>query len=197
MRAFRLFAAFAAALFLCGCLPPTTTHPVGSTVGLANDPALVGLWRGKMENDDNGRPVYFHFLPTLEGDITVVMVQGGNEPDGDWTIAKITTSNLGGNHFMNATTTFADGHADDTFASGETAPILYRFDGQGHLLLALMDEDTTKAAIQAHKLEGTVEQGQFGDAKITADAKKLDAFMASKKGLALFSARFASLTKVE
>jgi len=197
MRIFRLSAVFAAALFVLGCLPPTTTHPVGSTVGLANDPALVGLWRGKMENDDNGRPVYFHFLPSLDGAISVVMVQGGNEPDGDWTIATITTSNLGGNHFMNATITFADGKTDDTFKPGETVPILYRLDGQGHLLLTMMDEDETKAEIQSGKITGTVEQGQFGDAKIMEDPKKLDAFMASKKGLALFRARFATLTKIE
>jgi hypothetical protein len=196
MHIIRISALFAAALFLLGCLPPTTKHPVGSTVGLANDPALVGLWRGKMESDEE-RPVYFHFLPTLEGSITVVMVQGGNEPDGDWMIASVTTATLGANHFMNAAINFADGKADETFAPGETAPILYRFDGPGHLVLLTMDEDETKAAIQAGKITGKVEQGQFGDAKITADPKKLDAFMASKKGVALFTERLATLTKIE
>jgi hypothetical protein len=60
-----------------------------------------------------------------------------------------------------------------------------------------MDEDATKAAIQAHKIAGTVEQGQFGDATITAAPKDLDAFLSTKKGAALFGERFATLTKME
>ena len=197
MRILKLSALFGAVLFLLGCLPPTTSHPVGSSVGLAIDPALVGLWRGKMENSSDARDVYFHFLPTTQGTITVLLVQAGSEPDGDWSSATITTATLGGNHFMNAVITFSDGKADETFAADTTTPLLYRIDAQGKLILYMLDEDATKAAILSNKITGTVEQGQFGDAKITADPKKLDAFMMSKKGLALFSERFATLTKIE
>ena len=187
----------AAALLLTGCYPPTTTHPVGTTVGLANDPALVGLWRAKMDSSDDERPVYFHFLPSGDNTITVVMVQGGDKPDGDWTVAGATTVNLGANHIMNAQLQFSDGKpADEDMARG-TVPLLYRFDGPTHLSLFLMDEDATKAAIKAHRITGTVEEGQFGDAVITAQPKELDAFMASKRATQLFGERFATLTRIE
>ena len=189
------FLAVAAALLLAGCYPPMTTHPVGTTTTIANDPALTGLWRGKSDQSDE-RGLYFHFLPAGDNTITVVMVQAGGEPDGDWMVATITTATLGGNHIMNAQLKFSDGKAEDDDRPG-TIPLLYRFEGPGRLALYLMDEDATKAAIKAHKIAGTVEPGQFGDATITASPKELDAFLATKKGAALFGERFATLTKME
>lgn len=190
------FLATALTLLLASCFPPTTTHPVGTAAGIANDPALVGLWRGKMQNDEQ-RDVYFHFLPSGDGTITVVLVQGGAEPDGDWSVASVTTTAVGGNHIMNARLTFNNGKADEEDMGRNTIPLLYRFEGSNRLVLYLMDEDATKAAIRAHKIAGTVEPGQFGDATITASPRELDAFMASKKGTALFGERFATLTKME
>jgi hypothetical protein len=190
------FFAVAAALVLAGCFPPTTTHPAGTTTAMANDPALTGLWRGKSDQSTDDRGLYFHFLPTADNTITVVMVQAGAEPDGDWMVASITTATLGGNHIMNAQMKFSDGKADEDNHPG-TIPLLYRFEGPNRLVLYLMDEDATKAAIQAHKITGTVEQGQFGDATITASPKELDSFLATKKGAALFGERFATLTKME
>lgn len=190
------FLAAALALWLASCFPPTTTHPVGTTAGLANDPALVGLWRGKMENDED-RDVYFHFLPGTDGTITVVLVQGGTQPDGDWSVASVTTAAVGNNRIMNARLTFSGDKVDEEDMARNTMPMLYRFEGPNRLVLYLMDEDATKAAIQAHKIVGIVEPGQFGDATITASPKDLDAFMASKRGTALFGERFATLTKME
>lgn len=190
------FLAAALSLLLAACFPPTTTHPVGTTAGLANDPALSGLWRGRMQNDEQ-RDVYFHFLPATDGTITVVLVQSGTEPDGDWSVASITTATVGNNHIMNARLTFSGGKADEEDAARNTMPLLYRFEGPNRLVLYLMDEDATKAAIQTHRIAGTVEPGQFGDATITASPKDLDAFMASKRGTALFGERFATLTKME
>lgn len=190
------FLAAATLLLLAGCYPPTTTHPVGTTAGLSNDAALTGLWHGKMHNDE-GHDVYFHFLPQSDGTITVVMVQGGSEPDGDWSVAAVTTATLGANHFMNAQLLYDGGSAEDKNAPHGNVPLLYRMDGPNRIALFLMDEDAAKAAIQAHDISGTVEPGQFGDAAITAEPKELDAFMASRKGIALFGERFATLTKIE
>ncbi|MBS0278371.1 MAG: hypothetical protein JSR81_12180 [Proteobacteria bacterium] len=190
------FLAAATLLLLAGCYPPTTTHPVGTTAGLSNDAALTGLWRGKMHNDE-GHDIYFHFLPQSDGTITVVMVQGGSEPDGDWSVAAVTTATLGANHFMNAQLLYDGGSAEDKNAPHGNVPLLYRMDGPNRIALFLMDEDAAKAAIQAHDISGTVEPGQFGDAAITAEPKELDAFMASRKGIALFGERFATLTKIE
>jgi hypothetical protein len=198
MRFVRLFTLLGAALLLQACLPPATTHPVGTTVGLHNDPALTGLWRGKMENGDkNERGAYFHFLPRLDGGITVVLVQAGDKPDGDWSVASITTATLGVNHFFNAKLTVTGDKPDSEDATPNTMPMLYRFDGSKRLTLFFMDEDMTKAAIHSGAIKGTVEPGQFGDATITADPKSLDSFMATKKAAALFGAKFATLTKME
>jgi hypothetical protein len=190
------FLAVTAALLLAACFPPTTTHPVGTTVGLANDPTLTGLWRGKMQNDDE-RDVYFHFLPSSDGTIAVVLVQAGTQPDGDWSVAAVTTAILGPNHFINAQLQFSDGKADDEDMARGTVPLLYRFESANRIVLYLMDEDAAKDAIQTHKIAGTVEQGQFGDATITASPQDLDAFMATRKGASLFGERFATLTKME
>jgi hypothetical protein len=77
-----------------------------------------------------------------------------------------------------------------------TVPVLYRWDGK-HLVLYLMDEKATKAAINAKRIAGTVESGEFGDATITADQATLDAFMAGREGTALFSSKFAVLTRMD
>jgi hypothetical protein len=196
MRFIRVLMLFGAALLLPGCLPPMTSHPVGTTAGIVNDPALTGLWRARMQNSGDDPDVYFHFLPKDDGTITVVMVQGGSNVNSDWSVASITTAKVGSNHILNAKLTFSDDKpvADD---STDTTPLLYRSDRKGHLLLSLMDEDATKDAIQSGAIKGLVEQGQYGDVKITADPKSLDAFMGSARGAALFSAHFATLTKIE
>ena len=199
MRFNRLLTLLGMTLLLQACLPPATTHPVGSTVGLRNDPALTGLWRAKMENGDPGeRDAYFHFLPRLEGGIAVVLVQAGNKPDADWSVASITTATLGANHVINAKLAVSGDRpdAEDT-TTPNTMPMLYRFDGPRRLTLFFMNEDATKAAIKSGAIKGTVEPGQFGDATITADPKSLDAFMATKKAAALFGEKFATLTKME
>jgi hypothetical protein len=98
---------------------------------------------------------------------------------------------------MNAELTFSDGHASEgNDQPPGTIPALYRIEG-GHMTLYLMDEDATKAAIRAHAIAGSVGEGQFGDAVITASPKDLDAFLASRKGTALFGERFATLTRME
>lgn len=195
MRIVPFLAAAAAAVLLTACYPPTTTHPVGTTVGLASDPALAGVWRGKTGNSDDERDIYFHFLPQGDNTITVVMVQAGTEPDGDWSVATVTTATLGNNHILNAQLQFSDGKPDDNDPPRGTVPVLYRFESPNRLVLYLMDEDATKAAIRAHQITGTVEEGQFGDATITATPKELDAFMASRRGAALFREHFATLTR--
>lgn len=197
MRVAPIFAVLTAAISLSACLPPATTHPVGTTAGIANDPALAGLWRGKTGSSDDERDIYFHFLPQSDNTIMVVMVQAGPEPDGDWSVASITTAALGDNRIINAAMRFADGKPDTDDNPHGTIPLLYRFEGANRLVLYLMDEDETKAAIRKHRIAGTVEEGQFGDATITAAPKELDSFMAGKRAAALFSEKFAILTKIE
>ncbi|HUB85323.1 MAG TPA: hypothetical protein VL971_06485 [Rhizomicrobium sp.] len=198
MKFIRLCALLGATLLLQACLPPATTNPVGTTAGLHNDPALTGLWRGRLADRSNGdeRDVYFHFLPKLGDTVTVVMVQAGDKPDGDWMVVSATTAAIRGNHFLNATLTHTEDKPDGDITPN-SFPMLYRFAGPHRLTLYFMDEDAVKDAIKSGAVRGTVSPGTMGDATITADPKSLDAFMASKRGLALFSKPYATLTKME
>jgi hypothetical protein len=198
MRFIRFWTLLGAALLLQACLPPATTHPVGTTTGLRNDPALTGLWRGKLADGDNDeRDVYFHFLPKLDSSITVVLVQAGSKPDGDWMVVSATTSVIQTSHFLNATLTHTENKSDDGDVTPNSFPMLYRYDGPHRLTLYFLDEDAVKDAIKSGVIRGTVTPGAMGDATVTADAKTLDAFMASKRGLVLFSKPYATLTKME
>lgn len=197
MRFIWLLTLLGATLLLQACLPPATSNPVGTTAGLHNDPALTGLWRGKLaENNDDERDVYFHFLPKLGDTITVVMVQAGDKPDGDWMVASATTAGLRGNHFLNAKLTHTEDQPAGADITPNSFPMLYRYAGPRRLTLYFMDEDAVKAAIQSGAIRGTVSAGTMGDATITADPKTMDAFMTSKRGLALFSKPYATLTKM-
>jgi len=182
-------------LLLAACYPPTTSHPVGSTSGLKLDPALTGLWKAP-PNDPDERGTYLHFLPKLDGTLTIIMVQSGDKPDADWSQIAATTGKAGANRYMNAQLLGSDGKPDKG-SPGGTVPVLYRFDAKGRLMLYLMNEDRTKAAIKAGKIKGTVGKGEYGDAVITLDAPSLDRFMASPAALALFAKPFLTLHRME
>jgi hypothetical protein len=194
MTKFRVALALFTALLLSACYPPTTSHPLGGTAATTPDPALLGVWKGAPRSAGE-RGVYFHFLGRLDGTITAIMVQTGNQPDGDYAVFKLTTVKLGANRFMNATPLSSDGKPDDGLHG--TVPVLYRIDAKGALTLCLMDEAATKAAIRAGKIKGTIGQGDDGDAVITADPAALDKFMQSPAALALFAKPSTTLKKVE
>lgn len=182
-------------LLLAACFPPTTTHPVGSTTGLKLDPALNGTWKADPPTAGE-RGTFYHFLPKLDGTLTVLIVQSGDEPDGDWNLVDLKTGKAGANRFMNAQLLSSDGKPEEG-SPGGTIPVLYRFDAKGHLILYLTDEAATKAAIRAGKLKGTIEKGDYGDAVITSDPAALDKFMASPAAAAIFVKPFATLHKID
>jgi hypothetical protein len=194
MTKFHVALALFTALLLSACYPPTTSHPLGGAAATTPDPALIGVWKGAPRSAGE-RGVYFHFLAQLDGTVTAIMVQTGNQPDGDYAVFTLTTVKLGANRFMNATLLSSDGKPD-TDQHG-TVPVLYRIDAKGTLTFYLMDEAATKAAITAGKIKGTVGQGSMGDAEITADPAALDKFMQSPAALALFIKPSIVLKKVE
>ena len=77
-----------------------------------------------------------------------------------------------------------------------TVPLLYRFGSDGRVSLFLVSEDKAKEAIQTGAVAGAIEPGDFGDVTLTAEPDDLDKFFASDDGAALFSEKFATLTKV-
>lgn len=193
----RLYAAAAisVALLLAGCLPVTSETPVGTTTGFRNDNALYGTWKGRME--DEKTETYFHFLPDKDGSITAVLVsaQGGKE-DAGWMTFALRTATLGTNRIMNAVEATDNGKPPEDAMKGANIPLLYTISNGRKLTLYLLDEDKAKDAIKAGKIAGTIEAGNFGDVKITANAGALDAFMATPEAAKLFKA-FIVLKKVE
>jgi len=194
----RMAAALCCTLALAACFPPVTTHPVGK-VDAQPDSDLVGLWKATMADADKGEDqAYFHFIRKGDGTLTVVIVSAKTKGDGDLMGARVTTAQIDGAKFLNASLLPMDREDKDAdLQPSGTVPLLYKRDGSHHLTLYMMDEDATKAAIKAGKIKGTVEPGQFGDATITADQPQLDAFMGSQAGLALFSDKFATMTRMD
>lgn len=186
--------ALVAALALAACYPPVTSHPIGTTAGLKQDPALEGTWKGM---DLQGKPGYAHFLARDNGAATmVVLVPAHGSGDADVVIAVVTSVRFGSFGYLNARLAQANGEDLKDQPPG-TVPVLYRIDAKGTMTLALMDETAAKAAIAAGRIRGTVEQGSMGDATITADPKALDAFFASPAAVALFAKPFFTLHKVD
>lgn len=196
MKMFRVELAGVLASLLVACFPPTTIHPIGASTGLKQDPLLVGLWRTtSTKPDDPG--AYFHFLPRHDGTISLVFVSAGNKPDANWISMELTTAKIGPNHFINTLFVSQNGKPNKD-SSHETIPLLYRFDPKGRMLLFLMDEGATSAAIKAGKLKGMFKRNDYDNAVITADAKALDAFMSTPAGTALFAGKpYFTLQKLD
>lgn len=183
MKFLRLAAVLCTALIATACLPVTTTTPVGSTVGFKPDPALVGLWKGHGQTIT--QTTYFSFFPRDDGTITVL----GQTPDGKdtgWGVYTVQTATLGQYRFMNAREVSSDGKPADDTESKKAFPLLYRINGDGALVIYLLDEKKTAAAIKAGKIAGTIEPGADGDIVLTAAAADLDAFFQTPDGRALF-----------
>lgn len=210
MKPFKLAFALGAALLAAACLPVTSKTPVGTTVGLGADPALIGTWKvipdkrpdkRKDNAQDGNEPGFIHFILAKDGTITALTVSSGTAGDaakshGEWSVFAATTAQLGQNHILNVHETSENGEASKE-EDANNIPILYRFGRGGKLTLYLIDEKQAKAAIAAGKIEGTVEAGDYGDVTLTAPADKLDAFFASEDGAALFKEELIALKRVK
>ena len=185
MKIHRIALAFAAAFLLAGCLPVTSKTPIGTTAGLGADEALYGTWKGHSQDADNKTDGYFHFMKGKDGTITALVVLAAGSQDDGWTAFNVRTAKLGANRTMNAAETFDKDAPAEGSLKNTNIPLLYTINGK-KLTLYLLDEDKVKEAIKAGKIAGTVESGNFGDVKITADGPALDAFMATPDAVKLF-----------
>lgn len=187
-------AAFAAFLTLglsaCVSLP----HPIGTSVGFKNDPALAGLWYGKSDKEDNDAG-YYHVLLNADDTMTLVGVAAhtASPEKGGWAVLTATTVVLGGNHYINGRELFEDGKPkDDAIVySG-----YYSLSGDVVTIYAL-DDRKVAAEVKAHHIAGTVTQGRFGqDVAITASAADVDKWLSSPGAPGLFAPLF-SLRRVK
>jgi hypothetical protein len=181
-------------LLLAACFPPMTTHPVGGA-SAGPELRLLGDWNAKMAQADPGKQDANFFFRMKGGRMHVLITQPGAMNHEDDMAAIVTAATVRGNVFLNAQLIAANKHQDMDSQPPGTIALLCKFDDARHVTLYLMDEDATKAAIRAGKIEGHVEPGQFGDATITARPGVLNAFVSSREGLALFSEKVATLTR--
>ena len=181
---------------LCACPPVTSKTPVGTTVKAVRDPALSGVWRGKVADGDVLST--FTFLPQDDGTYTVVLVSPPSAKDnGGFGVFGVETVTLGRFHFINARELTDDHKAAKGAMADNTIPLLYRLEGDNTLVLYMMDETAVHDAIKAGKIKGTIEEGQFGDVTLTASPGELDAYMASPAARALFTKPLVVLKRVK
>ncbi|HEY2070234.1 MAG TPA: hypothetical protein VGG48_11820 [Rhizomicrobium sp.] len=196
----RIAALSLAVLAAAACMPVTTTVPVGSTVGQAQDPLLTGMWKGR--DPSSGQSEYIAFFPKTDGTTTGLMMEPGGKSSGAMGFSFQTVA-LGTNHFMNVRLIKIDEKAvddkatdtPDSASSANTFPVLYRVTGDGSFVPYLLDEKRTAAAIKAGKIAGTIGPGNYGDIAITASAADLDAFFQTPDGRALFAKPLAIFKK--
>jgi hypothetical protein len=190
----RLLSVICVGLLAAACLPVTATAPLGSTTTMAPDPALTGMWKGHPQNETGA--IYFTFLPQSDGSITAVDVMPDGK-DAGWGVFSLQTATLGQYHYMNVHDVSENGKTADSDTPPKNIPALYRINGDGALVIYLLDEDRVEAAIKANKLAGTIGTGQYADVVITAPASDLDAFMATADGRALFDKPLIILKRVK
>lgn len=196
MNAIRLALALGAALLAAACLPVTTKAPVGTTAGLAADPALMGTWKGTVADAEG--PSYFHFFPRRDGTTTVLLVTPPHgKDDGGWSEFAATTATLGAHHYLNTRSISDNGKAVAGAEAERNIPLSYTIADSKTLTLYLIDEDAAKQAIKAGKIEGEIGKGEYGDVIITAAPDKLDTFFASEDAAKLFTKPLIVLTKQE
>jgi hypothetical protein len=196
VKAIRLAFFALAALALSSCYPPITRHQVGTTIGLKNDPLLLGSWKSEPQSGGKENEFfYFHFLPAKDGTMLAVLVPHGGSAS-DLMLVKVTTVRLGAAGILNARLVPGP-DSDSSQQPPGSIPILYRLDARGRMLLFMLDEDATKKAIRAGRIAGTTGKSDTDDAVITADGPALDKFFRSPAGLALFKSPFETLTKMK
>lgn len=178
---------------LTGCLPVTTSSPIGTTVATNADPQLTGLWKGKLGTSPG--VAYVAFYPPRDGARRIVLLAPPtHDGEGGWMVFEARAATLGGNAFLDAREIEEDGKAPDPRLAH--FPALYKVRGDGSLVLYLIDENAARTAIEKGAIAGKVEPGEFGDVIITADPATLDRFFASGAGRALFAKPLGILQRV-
>jgi|HubBroStandDraft_3_1064219.scaffolds.fasta_scaffold81302_2 hypothetical protein len=193
MKFARLAAVIVAALTLSACLPVTSKEPIGAGAGYAPDPALYGVWRSKasdgpgtmifVKNDDDSQSV-------------IVVAQGKDADSGEWELFNIKASKLGSRTYMSAREMEMNGKPADDELAGQNIPLLYKIEGKT-LTLRLLDDKKVADAIKAGTIAGTIEPGENGDVRITANAVLMNALFSTDAGAALFGKPAWVMSKVE
>lgn len=196
MPAVRIAFALFASLFLLSCLPVSSKIPAGTTVGFKPDPTLLGLWKG--QGPDKDAPAYFHFLGNDDGSMTAIVIEPPHQQNlGAWSVYRLRVAMLGGNRVINVQEVSDNGKPSQEEAAAQNMLMLARAGRRGKIVLYIMDDKETAAAIKAGEIAGKVEDGENGDVHLTADAAALDTFMSTPHAAALFKKPLVTLTRIE
>ena len=192
-RIILLVACTAFELILTACLPVSTISPLGTTVSPAPAPLLTGMWRGRLGT--SASPAYIAIYPAHDGLRKIVVLGPPNSSeDGGLMVFEARAAMLGGNTYLD--TRDVDDDRKTPEAKLAHVPVLYKTSADGHLALYLIDEKVARMSIEKGAIAGTVEPGEFGDVRITADPATLDRFFASSAGRALFTRPLGILQRV-
>lgn len=179
--------ALAAAGMLIACRPAVSTAPIGTTVGVADDSRLLGIWIDAQSGDDS----YFVNTAQKDGSIRSALcdeptAQGCDKYD----YFRIYTARLGAYNYIDAVGTDAKGRPLAHSEVPGHVPLAYAFDAKGQLVLYLMASQPARDAVRAGKIAGVVtkDRSKIEDVTLTAPAAQLDAFLATPEGHALFTA---------
>jgi len=178
---------------LTACLPVSSSSPLGTTVSPTPAPLLTGMWKGRLGTSASA--AYIAIYPAHGGMRKIVVLAPPTPNDeGGSMVLDARAAMLGGNTYLDAR------EIDDERKAPEAklahVPVLYRISGDGFLVLYLIDEKAARMSIEKGAIAGTVEPGEFGDVRITADPATLDRFFASNAGRALFTRPLGILQRV-
>lgn len=185
MRIVRTAIVVVVAVLLAGCALVYTQTPLGTTVGLGADPALIGTWQGRDDSHDQQEIVIAHFISGSDHDLRLYYL--GLFSDGARLIVlRVRTATLGDNGYINANVMAIGGQAADENLCNDNFPVLYLIRGDT-LTLYQLDKEKVKAAIRTGRIKGTIGPGDYGDVVITADGPELDAFLATPEATGMFT----------
>ena len=180
-------------LILTACLPVSSSSPLGTTVSPAPAPLLTGMWKGSLGT--SASPAYIAIYPGHDGlRKIVVLAPPTSSEEGGLMVLEARAAMLGGNTYLDAREVDDEGKAPE--AKVAHVPVLYEISADGHLALYLIDEKAARISIEKGAIAGTVEPGEFGDVRITADPAALDRFFAGNAGRALFTTPLGILQRV-
>lgn len=185
-------------LVLAACVP-TAENPI-AVPGGTPDPALVGAWRGTLEEGDI---VYLHFLRGRNDTLKAVLITSETDSarqdatEGAWAVFTLITAEVAGTRYISALFDYDDGEA----VTGQTRGyhlLRYKIDDDGTLRMFQVDDDALARAIEEKKLAGSVERNQLTtDVRVTAPSAALVAYLKTIDPKTLFNRPFAALTRID
>jgi hypothetical protein len=151
------------------------------------------MWKGKVGSSANA---YLTFYPASDGTVKIVLLAPpGADDEGGWMVFEARPVALGANTYLDTRAVDDGGKPPEPKLTH--VPVLYRVNGDGSLIVYLIDEAAARDAVSAGTIAGTVEPGDFGDVTITAAPAAVDALFASNAGRALFTKPLGILQRVK